>query len=427
MQISHLDVPLPDPVPRRRLALIVPEYRTDVYGGGGLAATAGFVLQAFAGPDLPPEETWDVRLISVRTSSRAAQHQLLSAPRTWLRGPVSTARELHGRTVHDVGSYVGELEPARYLPRGALATLLDDRDVALVVAGSPALANALRGVDIPVVLKVATLVGEERAALVRAAHGVDGLRRRVMTWVVHLLDVLGLRRADAVIAVNPGMRDRLAAMTPAPVHLLPPGVDTERFQPAQEQSADGPIVMLGRLDDERKNIDGLVDAYAHARAVGVRNRLVLAGRNDLSAAGHERIRALGLEDHVDVLCSPTADVVRGTLRSASLFALASHEEGLGIVLLEAMASGLAVVATATRGASFVVEDGATGYLVPLGPDLADRFGDMLAVALRDPDRLHDMGRHGRRAVLERFSERSAARAWRAAVESVRASGRRRSR
>ncbi len=404
---------------RRRLALVVPEYRTPAYGGGGLAAVADFAIDAFTDPALPEDARWDVRVVSVRTHRNAPQHRRLGAPSTWHRGPVTEERALGPVVVHDVGAHLGEVEPVRYLPRRVLTDLVADRDVALVVAGSPALANVFHGTDVPVVLNVATLVEEERQAALAAGRGPTAAWRRLSTRVVQRLDVRGLRVADEVIALNPGMRDVLAGMTAAPVHLLPFGVDTARFSAPERRAESGPIVMLGRLDDERKNIGGLLEAYRLLRDQhGVTRRLVLAGRNGLRAVDAGRLHALGLHEHVDVLASPEPRVVVELLRSASVFTLASHEEGLGIVLLEAMASGLPVVATDTRGARHVVQDGLTGMLVDTGEGMPERFAAAVALVLGDPACADRMGVAGRAHVEASFSVAATRAQWRAVAQRV---------
>ena len=109
---------------------------------------------------------------------------------------------------------------------------------------------------------------------------------------------------------------------------------------------------------------------------------------------------------------------------ATVFCCPSIYEPLGIVNLEAMACEAAVVATATGGIPEVVEDGVTGLLVPYEPvdhgtsgevgpadpaqfarDIAERVNVLVA----DPARAHEMGRAGRRRVIERFSWEAAAR------------------
>jgi alpha-maltose-1-phosphate synthase len=111
---------------------------------------------------------------------------------------------------------------------------------------------------------------------------------------------------------------------------------------------------------------------------------------------------------------PKPEVIQ-ILSHATVFACPSIYEPLGIVNLEAMACEAAVVATATGGIVEVVEDGATGLLVPFEPgDEATRepadpegfaraFAQRLDEVLGDPGRAEEMGKSGRRRVVELFA------------------------
>jgi len=94
--------------------------------------------------------------------------------------------------------------------------------------------------------------------------------------------------------------------------------------------------------------------------------------------------------------------VRPYLHAADIFVLPSLKEGLSNSLLEAMAVGLPVVATAVGGAPDLIEDGVNGYLLP--PDPApEQVAETLAALLRAPDRAREMGRRARQTVVERCS------------------------
>ena len=89
------------------------------------------------------------------------------------------------------------------------------------------------------------------------------------------------------------------------------------------------------------------------------------------------------------------------LAEADVFCLPSIYEGLPLAILEAMAAGLPVVATAVSGNPEAVEDGVTGLLVP--PESATALADALITLLADPERRRAMGEAARARVAERFS------------------------
>jgi glycosyltransferase involved in cell wall biosynthesis len=108
---------------------------------------------------------------------------------------------------------------------------------------------------------------------------------------------------------------------------------------------------------------------------------------------------LGLVKHVNLI--GWRDDVAEVLSTFSLFISPARSEPFGLAIVEAMASGLAVVATASEGAREIIEDGVTGRLVPVGDPLA------LAGAIEDlldaPAECERLGRNARRAARERFS------------------------
>jgi glycosyltransferase involved in cell wall biosynthesis len=208
-----------------------------------------------------------------------------------------------------------------------------------------------------------------------ARHSVVEVWRRLMTRGVTALEKAALRRADVIITLNDTRRreaEGIAGDGPhfATVHV---GVDTNRFAPGPDAS-DGYLLTVGRLDDSRKNVPLLLRAYAAARARSASlPRLVLAGHTPPDRACWQLMAALGLRDHVEFRGPLDRDQLAALYRGASAFVLSSDEEGQGIVVLEAMASGLPIVTTACIGPEELVSDGIEGFVVPvrsIGP-LAD--------------------------------------------------------
>lgn len=403
----------------RRLAIVVPEYRTPEAPGGGLAAVTDFVAGAFGGAHLPVEERWAVRLVSPRMFHGAPEHASPLRPGSLLRGPVARRRSTAaGHEAWDVGTVCAEFEPNRYRPRRALTALVEDCDAAIVVAGTPAIGNAMRDVRIPWVLKVASLVEEERAARLAVTRGLRGVLVRATTAATARLDTAALELAGTVVTLNSSMADRLCELTDRPVTVLPVGIDTDTYHPATRRAADGPIVMVSRLNDPRKDVQALLRAYALARREhGVRHRLVLAGRHALPPTDVDLIDELGLRAVVDVVASPTDAELAALLRTGSLFALASREEGLGVVFLEAMASGLPVITTATRGAVQAVPAEA-GTLVASGPTMVRDFAAALAQGVHDRTLADERGVRARAHVEATYANEVAERAWRDVVSGA---------
>jgi glycosyltransferase involved in cell wall biosynthesis len=185
------------------------------------------------------------------------------------------------------------------------------------------------------------------------------------------------------------------------------GVDANLFRPERRRDdlrrelLDGGDVLLlsvGRVSPE-KRLDTLLLAYSRAVAERPELRLVIAGdgpaRAELERDAPSGVRFLG-----ELQGPELADLYA----SADVFCFPSTTDTFGQVLLEAGASGLAVVAAAVGGALELVRHGATGVLVP--PDDPDAFSRTLVdLAASEPLRRR-LGMTGRAAALERTWERS---------------------
>jgi len=128
-------------------------------------------------------------------------------------------------------------------------------------------------------------------------------------------------------------------------------------------------------------------------------RLDLVGDGPLRAEVESAIRQLRLGEAVRV--HGNVDDVGATLRGASFFVLASTSEGVSLTLLEAMATGLPVIATRVGGTPEVVSHGETGLLVP--PRAPEQLAHAMLWLLRRPDVRRRMGCESRRRVEERFN------------------------
>jgi starch synthase len=224
--------------------------------------------------------------------------------------------------------------------------------------------------------------------------------------------------ADAVVAVSQGMaRDVLASypeLDPARVHVVHNGIDPRTYTPGTatgvlERHGVDPAVpyalFVGRITRQK----GL--AHLLRAAKDLPGQLVLcAGAPDtpeIAAETADLVEQLQAARSGVVLISemlPKADVVQ-LLSHATVFVCPSVYEPLGIVNLEAMACGTAVVASAVGGIPEVVVDGETGLLVAYAEADPRAFESALASSvaelLADPDRAARMGRAGRvRAVAD---------------------------
>ncbi|HET7726705.1 MAG TPA: glycogen synthase [Candidatus Limnocylindrales bacterium] len=228
--------------------------------------------------------------------------------------------------------------------------------------------------------------------------------------------------ADAIVAVSNGMReDVLAAypeVDPGRVHVVHNGIDAELYQPDEDRDVLERIgvdpgrpyvVFVGRIT-RQKGVPHLLRA---ARAFDPELQLVLlagaADTPDLKAETDALIEELQssrtgvfvVSEHL-----PAAQV-RQVMSHALAFCCPSVYEPLGIVNLEAMACGTAVVASRVGGIPEVVVDGGTGLLVDYTPEdepgFESRFAAAVNVLAADPSRAEAMGRAGRERSVAEFS------------------------
>lgn len=192
------------------------------------------------------------------------------------------------------------------------------------------------------------------------------------------------------------------------------GVDVQRYRPDHGAeaarlraecgwSADTVVIgWVGRMEAV-KNPLGLVRAFAGlvAQHPQWRDRLglVLAGDGALSGQVRAAVAAAGLGDRVWLAGS--RDDVAALLRGLDVFALPSLAEGISNTVLEALASGLPVVATRVGGNPELVAPGETGALVP--PDDPEALARVLAAYVGHPERRLGEGRAARQRAVEAFS------------------------
>lgn len=207
-----------------------------------------------------------------------------------------------------------------------------------------------------------------------------------------------LGRAALVIALSHSWERRIveiAACTttsiPNPV-AIPPTPAPLDAQPAR-------IVSLGRLG-ERKGSLTLIRALALLGGPHAEAQLTLAGDGDRSLAQREAVER-GVAQRVELPGWVGAEQRARILRSATVFALPSREEGLPVALLEAMAYGIPAVVSPVGGIPDAFEDGRHGYLV--APDDPEALANRLQRLLDEPEAARRMGRQARADAAERFA------------------------
>jgi glycosyltransferase involved in cell wall biosynthesis len=209
------------------------------------------------------------------------------------------------------------------------------------------------------------------------------------------------RLADSFVCVSQdGARHMEETGLPAGrITTLWNGIDLERY-PQRGPRLGGVAVAVARLSPE-KDIANLLRAVALVVPSAPDFRLEIAGDGPLRAELRQLRTDLHLQEQVCFLGE--VDNVPDLLERALLFALPSRTEGISLTILEAMACGLPVVATAVGGNPEVVLPGVTGLLAPAGDPLA--IAKCLLQFWKNPEEGRLMGNAGRRRVETHFDIR----------------------
>jgi alpha-maltose-1-phosphate synthase len=269
---------------------------------------------------------------------------------------------------------------------------------------------------------------------VLTAHSLEPLRPwkaeqlgggyRISSWVEHT----AVNAADAVIAVSSGMREDVLRVYPTVdpnrVHVVRNGIDTEVWYPAGAlEPSPGESVLAELGVDRSRPIVAFVGRIT--RQKGVAHLLAAAHDFDRDA---QLVLCAGAPDTPEIAAEVSAAVaelagsrtgvfwvremlpigkIREILSAATVFVCPSVYEPLGIVNLEAMACGTAVVASDVGGIPEVVDDGVTGSLVHYSADDATGYRTRIARAVNaliaDPERAERYGQAGRQRCIAEFS------------------------
>jgi colanic acid/amylovoran biosynthesis glycosyltransferase len=257
-------------------------------------------------------------------------------------------------------------------------------------------------------------VSSDVAMLATGFANAAGASRR-WTWSItihgptELLDVAGhklrakIADAAAVVCTSDFARSQVASLadpsTLEKVTTVRCGIDVERFAPGtggeRDAGATLEVLCVAALS-RRKGHRVLIEALRDAEGVHV----TLAGDGAERAALEALVDRHGLRDRVRFLGAVAHDRVADLYRRADIFCLPSFAEGLPTVLMEAMASGLPVVATNVMGTAELVEHGVSGYVLP--PARPDLVADALRELAGDAELRLRLGTAGRERVARDY-------------------------
>ena len=227
------------------------------------------------------------------------------------------------------------------------------------------------------------------------------------------------REARAVVANSIGLRDLAVAFDPrTPVDIIPNGVNIERFHPVERAWSPARMLFVGRIVYQ-KGLDVLFQALGGL--LDLDWQLTLVGDGNQRPRLEEQAQALGMFERIHFTGWLSGEAVVRQYQQSNLYVASSRHEGMPNVVLEAMAAGLPVVATAIAGNEELVLPGTNGLLVP--PDDPQALQKSLRELLSDPDQLEKMGAASRHRVAAAYTWEATADQYLALLENVLEGGR----
>ena len=227
-----------------------------------------------------------------------------------------------------------------------------------------------------------------------------GLRSFLKRQVIARVERRARGRYPWIIAISRYGLDQVRQQVAAEVRFIDNAVESAFFN-LERSERPGRLLYIGRIK-YTKNVHGLVEMARELKGRGYEFDLVLAGPAESAYAQRlqSNVDRWGLGGCVRFAGALSPAGVRRHLAEASCLVLASFQENAPLVIAEAMASGVPVVACRVGGIPEMVEDGETGFIVASGE--AAVFADRVAELLASPARREEFGRRARAIARQRY-------------------------
>jgi glycosyltransferase involved in cell wall biosynthesis len=259
-----------------------------------------------------------------------------------------------------------------------------------------------------------------RFKLVLSIHGADvfpnGNKLASYSWAFRFL----MRSADLLVTPSQGMLEDTLTIFPelrTRAQFIHNGLNVEDFElGALPQKAGSNSILCVAMHSHRKAIDVLIKAFEALHRTHPDLHLVLAGDGPLRNKLEQLGRDLGVYDRVRFLGIQTREEIKALMRQCAVFVLPSRAEPFGIAILEALASGKPVVATAVGGIPEIIQHGVTGLLVE--PDNPQALSEAIKAVLNDQALANRLAQNGHNHVLQQFRWEDAAAKYDSAFRSL---------
>lgn len=293
-----------------------------------------------------------------------------------------------------------------------VASLAAGQDADIIhVQGWLALASALRALN---ELVVVTIHGVRSIEL----GTTPGTGAKLKSGVMRLLEKMSLRSLTYVIANSSYVADMVAKHSSATIWQIPNPIDDIYFGPTNGHGSD--IIYVGRVVP-LKRVDQIIEAFARVAGYHDETRLIIAGNGETAYVEECKAigRKLGVEGRIDFLGGLRPAELAPVMDQASVLVLRSSQENAPLVVMESMARGLRIVATAVGSIADMVGSLPGTYLASPKAPVAE-FAQLINAALNVRDTPLD--KELRKAAAERCTGDVVARATVGVYQSIHSEG-----
>lgn len=391
----------------------------DPRGSGGVATMAKFVYECAEGVGLDPCLVFN--MLDKEKQIRLSSPWELLTTKKRNRIQQMTARGMEAKGIPLV---FPEIEPLQYvLNLRAWRHAVADGDSFFAVGGTNHVGLPFTFDGRQFASWTATPLWEDRRDRLRYAPTIERIRDVVSKPVLLALERFAFERADTRLLLSEYTRSVVCethGFSPDEFEIFPFPIDTKQFSPDgpiwEGSNSDGPtVIFVGRINDPRKNVDDLIEAFLWVKREIPAAQLRLIGATPNTRLKN-KVKHHRLGDVIEFPGRIPNDELAQHYRQADLFAMASAQEGLAIVGLEAMACGLPVISTKCGGPEQYVIDDKTGYLVEVGD--SEALGRQIVSVLTEDGATKRLGTNARKLIESEYSAYNLRKQFKRVIDSL---------
>jgi glycosyltransferase involved in cell wall biosynthesis len=308
---------------------------------------------------------------------------------------------------YSIGSILSEFEFLHYLSSYRLwKKVISEADICFAVSGT-------NQCCLPYVMAkkrfscwIATTYFEDRKHNIISFTPMQKLLSIISLPLIMYFEGLIFKKAHKILVLSKYTKDMILKkyrINESKIIVAPSPIDTDIFSPNRNDHEGVRILFVGRINDPRKNVSMLMNAFSKLKNKRDDVELWLVGEEPLENLKNLAFQ-LGISNNVKYFMDVPHDEIVNFYQSCDIFALPSYQEGLGIVVLEAMSCGLPVVSTRCGGPEWLLQDGENALLVENND--VDAFASNLLVLVKDRELRSRISLQARKTIIEKCSLKS---------------------